>query len=70
MRKIKLKAYRNAAPSITHFKAFNLMEAHDLQKSRGHLKILGAATLILNNFHTEDSQILGATFQNLDVLAI
>jgi len=33
-------------------------------------KILGAATVILNNFHTEDSQILGASLQTLDALAI
>jgi hypothetical protein len=65
----KSKAYSKATPPIAHFKAFHLRDAHILQKSRSHLKILGAATVILNNFHTEESQILGATFQNLEALA-
>jgi len=68
MRTTNSKAYSNATQSITHFKAFDLRDAQILQKSRSHLKILGAATVIINNIHTEDSQILGATLQNLDTL--
>jgi hypothetical protein len=35
------------------------------QKSRCHLKILGARRAMRRKFHTENPQILGATVQNL-----
>jgi Leu/Phe-tRNA-protein transferase len=39
--------------------------AQIFQKSRNHLKILGARRVTRNKFHTEVPQILGATTQNL-----
>ena len=35
------------------------------KKSRSHLKIIGARNVIWNKFHNEDTQMLGATVQNL-----
>ena len=35
--------------------------AHIFQKSKSHLKILGARRVTWSKFHTEDPQILGAT---------
>ena len=35
------------------------------QKSRSHLKILGARRVTRSEFHTEDSQILGTIIQDL-----
>ena len=40
------------------------------QKSRCHLKILGARNVTWNQVHTEDPQTLGVTVQNLVVWAI
>jgi hypothetical protein len=39
--------------------------AQIFQKSRSHLKILGARRVTWSKFRTEDPQILGATVQNL-----
>ena len=39
--------------------------AHIFQKSSGHPKYLGTATVTWGEFHTEDPQILGPTSQNL-----
>jgi hypothetical protein len=40
-----------------------------LQKSRRHLKILGARMVIRSEFRTGDPQLLGATVQNIVALA-
>jgi hypothetical protein len=40
-------------------------DAHMAQKSRNHLKILGARSVAWSKFHTEGPQILGATVKNL-----
>jgi len=39
------------------------------QKSRNHVKILGAQRVTLSKFHTEDPQILGIIVQNLVAMA-
>jgi hypothetical protein len=39
--------------------------AQILQKSRSHLKILGARRVTCSKSHTADPQMLGATVQNL-----
>jgi len=46
-------------------KVYFRMGAQILQKSRSHLKILGARRVICSKSHTVDPQTLGATVQNL-----
>jgi hypothetical protein len=39
------------------------------QKSRGHVKILGARKVTCSKFHIEDPQITGASRHNIDARA-